>query len=62
VFASPEAPQKALDSSVAWALEASALIEIASHEANFALKVVNLVPLRTFALPEVILLPQGHWH
>jgi len=52
VSALPEvtlAPQKALVSSVAWALEASVLIEIASHEAKFALKAVGLVPLSCFA-------------
>ena len=46
--------QRALSSPTAWALEASASIEIASHEANLALKVVNLVPLNcALTLPEV---------
>ena len=45
-------PQRALILSVAWALEASVLIEIASHEASLDLKVVNLVPLRALTLLE----------
>ena len=60
VFALLEAmlvPQKALVLSVAWALEVSVLIEITSHEANLALKVVNFVPLRALASLEVILVP-----
>ena len=50
-------PPRALVFPIALVLEASVLMEIASHKANLALKDVNLVLLRALALPEAILVP-----
>ena len=50
-------PPRALVLPTTLVFEASALMKIASHKANLALKAIKLVQLRALVLPEVFLVP-----